>query len=368
MNEVKGQFNDVLIVSELRGGFPSIKIPDDVDQAGLTAGDDEPFFLTLPIGKAGVTSGNQRHYDEAWLTELEKQTVANKPVGLMGHLSTADRAHAFPAEAIHWLAVLREGDTLWGKGYVPPGEARKRIQRYRAQNKKIATSIDAEADGAWDEAIKAFRMDARTLKLGQIDIAPADRAGIASLAAVPFVTSEMTPTEPVIEQEPVMDKLEIINGMTAEDARLLPKAVRDAILAEQAAPPEVAEVQELRQALGVDDKADLPKLVTEMKQAQETQRLATVKTRIRELASDAEKGIKIVPVRTIVIEMVEALEPSTIEEAEAKYNMVATSGPITELLKDRVVQTMGPRQGTPVASQQGQAKYFPIPAEKQEAN
>lgn len=364
--EIKGEFHDVLIVSELRGGFPNVAIASDVDFAGLIAGDDNPIFLTIPVGKANVRSGNKRFYDEAWLQELERQTLANRPVGLMGHLSETERAHAMPPEAVHWLGTLRVDDILWAKGYLPPGEARTRIQRYKSQGKKLATSIDCYAEGVYDPAIDAYRMDAKTMKLGQIDIAPAERAGIADLSAIPVLTNEMQDevpeTEAPIPQEVIVDKLEILNGLTAEDARLLPKAVRDAILAEQAAPPEVAEVQEMRQVLGVDDKANLAQLVTEMRQVQETQRVATIRNRITELATE---GIKIDAVRGMVTELVNARQPQSIAEAEAAYAEVAASAHVTELLKAQVQTVMGPRQRTPVAAQQGAPKYVIYP---QEAN
>jgi hypothetical protein len=349
---------------ELRGAFPSVPIAADVDYPALIAGDDTPMFITLPIGKANVTSGNNRHYDEAFLQELERQTLANKPVGLMGHLSESERSTAFPPEAVHWIGALREGATLWGKGYIPPGPIRDRIKRYKDTGRAIATSIDAFAEGVWDESIKAFRMASNSLRLNQIDIAPADRAGIPDLAAVPILTTEMKAPTQVIEQEtkPEMDKLEFINSLTADDVRLFPKEVKDAILAEQAAPPEVAEVQELRQVLGVDDKTDIKTLVTEMRRVQEQQRQDAIKSRITELATE---GIKLEAVRGLVTELVAARNPQSIEEAEATYNTVAASTYVTELLKTQVARTMGPRQGTPVASRQGENKYFRIP---QEAN
>jgi hypothetical protein len=364
MNEIKGEFHDVLIISELRGGYPDVQIASDVDYAGLIAGDPTPVFLTLPIGKAGVTSGNKRHYDEVWLQELERQTLTGKPVGLMGHLSTTDRAHSFPPEAIHWVGALREGDTLWGKGYVPPGEARQRIQRYKAQGKKIATSIDAYAEGAWDESLKAYRMTAASMKLNQIDIAPADRAGISDLAAVPALSTEMntsaeTPQEDQQEDDPAMDKLTIINEMTAEDARLLPDSVRAAIVAAVPTPAEVALIAELRTELGLEAGADIKAHVAEMKTTQETQRKAAITNRIKELVED---GIKVADVRGVVTELVEAKQPKTLDEVQTAYNAVSTSATVTALLGARVVETMGPAQGTPVQGQQGKNKYFVLPA------
>lgn len=364
VKEFRGNFSDVLAITELRGSYPNVPISADVDYTALVAGDDSPVFITLPIGKANVTSGNKRHYDEAFVQELERQTLANKPVGLMGHLSPQERATSFPPEAVHWVGAIRDGDTLWGKGYIPPGAVRDRIQRYKAQGKAIATSIDAFAEGVYDDALKAMRMVAKSLRLNQIDIAPADRAGIPDLAAVPMLTTEMESDAAQEEepQEPVMDKLQVINEMTADDARLLPDAVRQAVLSTVQTPPEVAQVQELRQALGVDENANLAQLVTEMRQQQETQRKSAVKQRITELVNE---GIKVESARGIVTELVNARNPQTPDEAATAYQEVAASESVTELLKAQVATTMGSPQRVPVPGQNGQAKYVIYP---QEAN
>src|SRR5690606_11477940 len=86
VTEFKGSFTDVMVVTELRGAYPNVPIAPDVDYDALIAGDPNPMFLTIPIRKANVTSGNKRYYDEAFLQELERQTLENKPIGLMGHL------------------------------------------------------------------------------------------------------------------------------------------------------------------------------------------------------------------------------------------------------------------------------------------
>src|SRR4030095_14401158 len=106
----------------------------------------------------------------------------------------------------------------------------------------------------WDESLKAYRMRADTLRLGQIDLAPADRAGIPDLAAVPHLTTEMQDSEEEDSTMPEKGKLDYINEMTADDARRLPPPVRQAILAEAPIAPEIALVQELRSQLQLDDK------------------------------------------------------------------------------------------------------------------
>lgn len=256
-------------------------------------------------------------------------------------------------------------DVLWGKAYLAPnGPAKERLKKYKASGKSIATSIDAIASGAWDESLGAYRMDAKTLKLGQIDLAPADRAGVASLARVPALTTEMASppiVEPVTEKkESTMDKLTIINEMTADDARLLPEPVRQAVLATVATPPEVATVASVREVLGLDAKTDVLAAVTEMRRIQAEQAKAAVTSRITELVA---AGIKIETVRPLVTELVTARNPQTVADAETAYKAVSELESVKALLQARVIETMGPPQRTPVQGKSG-SKYFVIPEEK----
>lgn len=351
-------FQDVMVIWELRGDYP-LDIPyfSDVDIAELTAGDDDPMFLTLPIGQANVASKNGRYYDGEFLAELERQVAANKPIGIMGHLKEADLGTEFPAEAIHWVGTKRVGEMLWGKGYVPAGAARERIRRYKATNKPLATSIFAEAAGVYDAAVKAIRMAANSLRLNQIDIGPADRVGVPSLARLPLVTAEMH--KPKEEQ---MDKLQVINEMTADDARLLPKPVQEAILATVQPAPEVALVTELRGVLGADDKADVVALITELKQAKEAAAKTAVSRRITELVEDKDKGIKVEAMRGMVTELVASRNPQTVEAVEAAYTAVTEMASVKAALQAAVAGTMGPNMTTPAQPQNGNAvdQWFPV--------
>jgi hypothetical protein len=361
----KGNFQDVMFVQELRGEYPNIALAPDVSYNDLIAGDDNPMFLTLPIGKVGAISGNGRYYDEDFVKELERQTLQNKPIGLMGHLKAEDRATAFPAEAVHWVGVQRIGELLWGKGYVPPGESRERIRRYKAQGKKIATSIAAFAEGQWDATVGALRMMSNTLRLDQIDIAPADRAGISDLAFVPILTTEMETDPP---KETIVDKLDVINALTVEDARLLPDAVRQAVLSTVKVAPEVALVNEMRSELGLSTEADLVQTIKELRQAEALRKQSEVKNRLLEMAApDAPQGIKLETVRELVIEMVTMRNPQTVQEAESAYAQVLDLPSVKKTLAATVVQEMGPNHGAPIQGQAPTAgKYFIIP--KQEAN
>jgi hypothetical protein len=250
------------------------------------------------------------------------------------------------------VGVKRIGEMLWGKGYIPPGEARERIRRYKATNKKIATSIYAKARGDYDKAFDSLRMAADSMQLHQIDIGPVDRVGIPSLGMVPFITAEMTNNN---QETNTMDKLTVINEMTAEDARLLPDPVRQAIIAGVQTPPEVAIVSELRTELG---DGDMLAVIREMKQEQEARKMAAVTGRITELVTE---GIKVESLRPLVVELVQAKAPATVEAVEGAYKAVAESVTVTELLKAHVTQTGGPPLRTGLQGQQGGNKYFVIP-------
>ena len=186
----------------------------------------------------------------------------------------------------------------------------------------------------------AYEMAAETMRLHQIDIGPADRIGIASLAMVPILTSELAPAGADIDelqdnelQEPKMGKLEIINEMTPDDARLLPKSVREAVLSEMPIPPEVAVVQELRSALGVDDKADLSKLVRELREAKEEQDRAAVWKAASPNWRRPRQGHQGRAVRAIVVEMVQSRHPKMRPRRKRPTAKSPRADAVTELLQ-----------------------------------
>lgn len=336
-------FHDVMLISEFRGKYPDVPFAEGVDYAALVAGDADPVFVTLPIGKANVTSGNKRYYDDAFVSELERQVLANRPVGLMGHLKPEQRATEFPMEAVHWVGAKRIGELLWGKGYIPAGDARARLLRYKATNKQIATSIDALAEGVWDEGLGAYRMSASSLRLNQIDIAPADRAGIGDLATVPHITTEMvTANLRAIDKESEVDRDEVIKSLTLAE---VPTPLRDAIAA--------GAVQELRSQLGLSDDADIVARVREMQAAETQRQQENVTRRIQELIEDKDNGIRLESARGLIVELVQARQPQSIESAEAAYQAVVGSDSVKALLAAQVQEMMGPRQTMPVAKQNG---------------
>lgn len=397
---IDGLFYDTSVITELRGSYP-LDVPyfTEVNIEELTQGDSDPMYLTIPIGEVGVTSGNKRYYDEAWVQELQAQTTAERPVGIMGHIKPEDRATSFPDEAVHWVGVLRQGTTLWGKGYIPPGNARDRIRRYKATGRKIATSIYANAKGIWDTALGAYRMQASTLKLNQIDIAPYDRAGIRSLAMVPILTAEMEQTE---QQEPEMNKDEVIQE--AVKAVVPPNRGWPGIVDQQpqsSGTQQVSELVAIRQALGVDESADLPALITEMRQAvqgtpEQTQaqaliiemctalggvepnklietvtemrrttaeaQQAAIEAHISELIDDPEKGVRIAEMRPVIRKMLKGRTFNSIADVDAAFVETVDDPELAEVFGRQIQEMMGPPQTTPVSSQGKETgKFYNIP-------
>lgn len=367
-----GQFHDQLIVvQEFTAPTEDVPLWQGIDLERLTAGDPDPKFLMLPIAEINAKSHNGRYYDRDFVLEFERQAAALKPIGIMGHLTQEQRASAFPPEAVHWVGAIWKGNQLWGKGYIPPGAERDRLARYEAAGKRIATSIDAWASGIWDETVKATRMLAKSLRLNQIDIAPADRAGISSLAAIPVLTAEMAQEQerdfnmPITEAE----RIQLITELTPDDLRYIPAEVQSAVRATAAQPAEVGLVAELRQTLNVAEGADLRAAVATLVQEQTQARKRAISTRITELATpnaatpaDKDKSIKLDGVRGLVVELVEARNPASVEEAERIYDEVVGSDRVKAALQTRVITEMGPNQaaGSP-ERQTGQPKYFNIP-------
>ncbi|MHC4619593.1 MAG: hypothetical protein ACYTEQ_17745 [Planctomycetota bacterium] len=354
------RFTDVMAIFEFRGQYPTVPITEGVDYEALIAGDTDPLFVTMPIGKAGSTSGNKRHYDEEFVQELEKQVLQRRPIGLMGHLKKEDRNTEFPAEAVHWVGAMRENDLLWGKGYVPPGPVRDRVRRYKASGRPMATSIDAQASGEWDKDMGAMKMDGASLDLHQIDFAPADRAGIVGLAVVPEISREMDGDNVDSMEDNPMDKLEVLKGLTAEDAQYIPTEVREAILETVETPAEVAQVTEIRETLNLEGDADINARIKEILAEKEEQLKTQISGKITELVDE---GIKLESARPLVRRLVELEAPESVEKVQECYDKVIADEAVTELLKAKVDGAGPEHKGTKVPKTE--AKYFVIPTDEE---
>jgi hypothetical protein len=131
------------------------------------------------------------------------------------------------------------------------------------------------------------------------------------------------------------------------------------VLATLATPAEVGTIATIRETLGLAPTADVAGHIAEMQRVQAEQAKAAIANRITELVT---AGIQLADVRPLVTELVTARNPQTVAAAEAAYTAVAALPSVTTLLSARVVETMGPKQRTPVAGKKG-GVFFTIPTE-----
>lgn len=233
--------DDRLILSEIkqhefRGNFPQVNTYSTVDLDMLTKGDDDPFFVVLPIARVGEISGNGLVYDEELVSELEKQLPGVG--GIRGH--NFDKT-SFPTETHDVVGHTRTGDTLWAKIYIPPGENREDMRRRKARGGAIGTSIFGPYQKR--EALSNGKWRARGFKLESVDFGLITRTAL-NLGGEFAVMSELQ-TETEDEQGATeMDREQIIAELKVSD---IPQELREAIISEHATAHEAeGQVAELR--------------------------------------------------------------------------------------------------------------------------
>ena len=365
------------IIWEFSGSYPDVPTAEGVNVEALTRGDADPVFVTLPIGKIGVVSGNRRYYDDVFAGELVGQVISKRPPGLMGHIPQFERDSTHRPAEIDWIGAVREGDMVWGKGYIPPGAVREYMRRRKAVNGEIATSIYGTAEQEWDEALEAWRVV--NFELESIDLVPPERAGVRDLAAVPMITAEMqrggTEGQNRESEETGMEitkevRLKVIETLTGQDVKLIPDEVVNAI--RRQALEDVAEiglVAELRQALGLDDKADLVSAVRELGVQVEQHRRAAVEARIAALAGERVKvDDESQSIREMVVALVRAERPETPEAVVEAFERVMARSYVKATLQRFIAEAMGPPQGTPLNTPEGEdgrgESYIIIPEDE----
>lgn len=312
-------------VGAFRGDFPDVDIAPGVDMEALRELDADPFFATLPIvPEVGAVSGNGLLYDEELVSSIERQINENRPGGIFGHLKDEERDTSFPLPSGLWVGAKRIANTLWGKVYCPPGSGREHIRTLKALGGEISTSIYGKATKF--EKVRDGVKRAINFKLESLDFAPPARAALG-YGAVPHVTREMTS-----EEEQAMATVEVINELRKVTPP--PKQGWQPSNAEQ-----VSELVAIREMLGVDESADLPRLIGEMRQVIEQQRQAAVTARISELVQE---GVKLASARGVVRDLVNARRPQTVEEAESAFAAVLEMASIQELLALTVRELSGP--------------------------
>src|SRR5574341_769890 len=167
-------------VSEFRGTYPDIPLPEDIDKEALNGA----FFVTLPIMPPNAKSGNGRKYSAKFPETVAREINVNRPEGRWGHLRPDERPTRYEPPAVRWLAAAMDGNGMaWGKLIPLTPEAKEHFRVAKATNARVATSIYGWVTEQNGEAVD--------IELESIDLADPSRAGIKETVAKPVITSEM---------------------------------------------------------------------------------------------------------------------------------------------------------------------------------
>lgn len=256
-------------LQKLQGAFPDIPTYPHVDTELLYKDDPEPFHVVLPIAEVGRVSSNGLEYDDVLVTAIAEQMQLGVG-GIRGHIKDEELTTAYPVDAVHWIGHLRDGKTLYAKGYIPVGETRDDIRRKKARGGNVGTSIFGSAVRELSKSGTGKSWKARDFVLEQIDLAPSKRAALENRKGF-VITKEMTEGEmPENVITSVNDVPEPIREQIIRESEASRKVQRLAeIEAENTKlKGEVAEmrqfasiVAEIRTVLGAE--ADIPKTVAE---------------------------------------------------------------------------------------------------------
>ncbi|HVU12160.1 MAG TPA: hypothetical protein VHD90_12825, partial [Phototrophicaceae bacterium] len=200
LHETEAQIEDRLkvtltCISELRGAYPEIPLPDDIDRAALG---DDAFFITLPIGQAGARSRNQRTYSRAAVEQMVGQINQQRPEGMWGHLKADETQTRYDPPAIRWVAAMMDGDGIaWGKGLPLTEQTRDYYRLAKATNARVGTSLVAWAqmDGS----------EVTGMELVAVDLADPARVGVPVTAARPAISKEME-ADPTPDPSPTSER------------------------------------------------------------------------------------------------------------------------------------------------------------------
>lgn len=305
-------------VSELRGGYPNIALPPGMrEEFGADA-----MFVTLPIGKVGARSRNERTYSEAAVKAIVDAVNTMRPEGRWGHLRDEERPYTYGPPAIRWLVAMIDSEGIaWAKGFPTTSEAREYFRVAKIAGSRVGTSVYGFGRMDGDQVVD--------FELESIDLAAPDRVGIPETAAEPMITKE---TED--------------NGMTEITLRDVPDAVRQQILEQYSNEQNGARLSEMEQQVATLSE-QVQALTTERDAArgEASKLLATyVQARIAE-------QVQLAPVRKLIARMVGIKESgegvtiagiSTMAEADEALTAALADEDVKVFNQQAVGEMMGP--------------------------
>lgn len=261
---------DVQVVSEMAVGAGTlVPLPNEMIEE-ITGLDNDPKFATFLI-ESGI-SKQGRNWSPEMLEKISEQINApGEPVvGYLGHIKPEDDGFSFPEIQLQWLRsrCQRVGDKvrMAAKAYVlPEGKGRAYIAR------KLVTTVSISGKAAMRPR-QGGGVDVIDFDLESIDLSRPRKAGMKT-ALVGGLTSEM-------ESEDNEVKPEEIAALSANELRAHNPSLVEIIEKEVKTPLETKvnemegeiteltedkdELAKIREALEIDDKADILETVGQM--------------------------------------------------------------------------------------------------------
>lgn len=343
---------------------PEIPLPADVDLGKLRKVLGENLrFITLPIGKAGVTSRNGNTYGRRAMERLVAQVNEKRPEGRWGHLAAEELGSRYEPPAVRWLAaVLDKAGIAWGKAVALTAEAVRHFEAAEATHARVGTSIFGLEPTREGEEIT-------DLRLVTVDLANAERVGVPQTAAHPYITTEMGPEEhgssaeeavaaaaPQEQDQTTIEKEET-TVPPVSDVRVEELITAKAQLSEQVTTLEkelremrtqVDDLNAVRELLKVEDGADIVKAARAY--IEERDEIAGENAALLDKAMDASIAdmVKVESARPIVKELVIARKPLTRKQLDRALAEVVARDSVKTLIAEQVVAQSGPSQSRPV--------------------
>jgi len=346
-------------------GYPEVPIGNGVDFDALVEGDDDPMFMTLPIGEVNARSRNGRTYPrrevQGIVNAINRETV----------LGRVDHKYFFEMPSLTWIgALIDEDGTLWGKAYIHKTavEVREYIRVAKSTNSKVATSLEGYAEVDEEGMVS-------DLELHYIDIVHPKQMGIPAASGVPMVTTEsFNPEDDQDTQEdenPMPDKNKTEEPVTESEFQLrladinrehkeamdkLNLKVKDQ---EYQLQDLNAISERLQVAEGESPVVALQALIAERDNLQR-ENGELLQESIRVMVADK---VAVEEVRDVIIGMVKEANPSRRSDVEAAIDRVLEQSAVKKLLQFSLSKEMGPAHTSPAqkpAQDDKEAKKSPI--------
>lgn len=337
-------------ISEMRGGYPDIPLPKDIDTTELEriVGEGNLDFVTLPIGQVDAKSGNGRTYKRAAVEELVQGINEFRLEGMWGHLDEDELATRYDPPAIRWLAAMLDKKGIaWGKGLPLNAATRDYFRIARATNARVGTSLVAMAE--------MRGMDVEHLEPKGVDLADPMRVGVPVTAALPHLTREMGGTGSIMMPDGTNNhdlfvrireqrQMESPSETEAKQKNSESVAVKVNEMAENAI------TQEQYDALKAEKDTIVARATeTETKLGEAAEReksfLKVIGELIREqIVHEVEHEVALEGARDLVVEQVIAMQPQSVEAVKTAVKTVLEKPSMVKLLKVQVAEQMGPPQ------------------------